>query len=157
LDKLRRHWPVLVLFTYFAIFITLSNQFDWDYFFTTAEVDLRAWLADHELPLWSYQFCGGVTRIGDPQAFGLSPLFLPVFLFGSYAKGTANKDSDVDVAVVIDGFEKMDEIKVMADFYSKTKKINSLMEPFCISYKDYRYAQPTSILAGIIRSGVLVK
>src|SRR5262249_14120688 len=44
----------------------------------------RSWLLNLELPLWSYQFCGGVTRAGDPQSFGLSPLFLPILMFGSF-------------------------------------------------------------------------
>src|SRR6185295_1294069 len=35
-------------------------------------------------PLWTYQVCGGVTRLGDPQSFGLSPLFAPILVFGSF-------------------------------------------------------------------------
>lgn len=71
-------------FVAFAGFVLLSNQFDWDHFLSAAEVDRRSWLLDLRPPLWSYQLCGGVTRAGDPQAFGLSPLFLPVLLFGSF-------------------------------------------------------------------------
>lgn len=66
-----------------ACFLLLVNVGDWDYFLTALEVDRRAWILDHELPLWSYQLCGGVTRIGDPQSYGLSPLFAPVLAFGS--------------------------------------------------------------------------
>jgi hypothetical protein len=68
----------------FIAAVLLCNAYDWDYFFSVNEVDRRAWLLDHRLPLWSYQFCAGVTRIGDSQAFGLSPLFLLVLLFGSF-------------------------------------------------------------------------
>jgi len=67
----------------FGLFLLLSNYHDWDLFLSFAEVDRRAWLSG-EIPIWSYQFCGGVTRIGNPQLFGLSPLFLPVFLLGSF-------------------------------------------------------------------------
>ena len=52
--------------------------------FSFNEVDRRSWVLDHRAPVWSYQLCAGVTRIGDPQAFGLSPLFLLVILFGSF-------------------------------------------------------------------------
>lgn len=79
-----------------------------------------------------------------------------IFLFGSYSKGTAKPDSDIDVGVVIDGLEKMDEIKVMSKLYEMTKKVNTLIEPFCISYKDYKKPLPTSIVGDIIKSGVTI-
>ncbi|MBS2029377.1 MAG: hypothetical protein JST54_15855 [Deltaproteobacteria bacterium] len=74
---------VLAFLAFFA-FVVASNDFDWDHFLTGAEVDRRAWVIDHEPPVWSYQLCGGVTRAGDPQAFGLSPLFLWVVPQGSF-------------------------------------------------------------------------
>lgn len=63
-------------------FLLTSHFFDWDQFYAFQEIDYRAWMVDHVLPLWSYQLCGGVTRLGDPQALGLSPLFGWVMLFG---------------------------------------------------------------------------
>jgi hypothetical protein len=63
--------------------VFLSNNHDWDQHFTMAEVDRRAWLLNHELPKWSYQLCGGATRIGDPISLGVSPLFTWVLAFGS--------------------------------------------------------------------------
>ncbi len=68
----------------FGIAVLLSNGYDWDAFLSFNEVDRRSWVLDLRPPLWSYQLCAGVTRIGDPQAFGLSPLFLLVVLFGSF-------------------------------------------------------------------------
>ncbi|MBN2357821.1 MAG: hypothetical protein JXR83_00105 [Deltaproteobacteria bacterium] len=67
-----------------AVLVVLSNGHDWDHFLTGFEVDLRSWLIDRTPPRWSYQLCGGVTRSGDPQAFGLSPLFVFALLFGSF-------------------------------------------------------------------------
>ncbi len=69
-------------FVFFALIILMSNQLDWDYFYTTAETDLRSLLIFGELPFWSYQFCAGTTRLGDPQALSLSPLFLFHLIFG---------------------------------------------------------------------------
>lgn len=68
----------------FGAYVVLCNDFDWDVFLSFSEVDRRAWVLDQRAPLWSYQLCAGVTRIGDPQGFGLSPLFLLVILFGSF-------------------------------------------------------------------------
>lgn len=79
-----------------------------------------------------------------------------IFLFGSYVSGTNRTDSDIDVAVVIDGLEKMDEIKVQSSLFEKTKKINTRIEPFCISYKDYLSPIPASIISKVIKSGINV-
>jgi hypothetical protein len=78
----KKYYPSIITIFIFFLFILQSNAFDWDYFFTTTEVERRSWL-DFELPLWSYQFCGGSTRIGDPQSMGLSPIFIFNILFGS--------------------------------------------------------------------------
>jgi hypothetical protein len=45
---------------------------------------VRSWLSDFRPPLWSYQLCGGITRIGDPQSFAFSPLFLFNIVFGTF-------------------------------------------------------------------------
>ena len=74
----------LAAFTAFTLMLFFSSSGDWDYFFSTAEADRRSWVIDHQPPLWSYQFCAGVTRSGDPQSFGLSPLFLPVLAAGPF-------------------------------------------------------------------------
>jgi hypothetical protein len=82
-----RHWFYrweAIAFAFFAVFVVLSNQDDWDFFLGTLEVDRRSWLLDGAAPLWSYQLCAGSTRIGDPQAFGLSPLFLVPLALGSF-------------------------------------------------------------------------
>lgn len=76
-----------IIFFFFCVlfgFLICSNLFDWDYFFTTIEVDLRGWFTDHHIPMWSYQFCAGSTRIADPQSFAMSPFFIFPFLFGSF-------------------------------------------------------------------------
>src|SRR2546426_3133949 len=46
------------------------------------DVDLSIWVNEHTIPDWSYQFCGGSSRIADPQAYSASPLFLAVVACG---------------------------------------------------------------------------
>lgn len=77
-------WLTAATFLLFFCFISLTNHMDWDHFFTSAEADWHSWMIDHQLPLWSNQYCGGVTRLGDPQAFSLSLFFLPVLIFGPF-------------------------------------------------------------------------
>ena len=75
-------FPVLTL-ALLLLVILVRNGGDWDAYTAQIELDRRAWIFDHAPPLWSYQYCGGLSRIGDPQSFGLSPVFLLILLFGS--------------------------------------------------------------------------
>ena len=63
-------WALYVSMALVALCVVLltvfSNHYDWDAFYALAEVDYRAWWVDHELPLWSYQLCAGISRIADP-------------------------------------------------------------------------------------------
>jgi len=68
----------------FSFFILISNSFDWDYFLTTIELDLRSYLVFQEFPSWNYFLCGGAPRAADPQSYALSPLFLLPMIFGSF-------------------------------------------------------------------------
>lgn len=82
-EKTQKYFDTL-FFLFFAIILVRSNHFDWDHFLSFFEVERRSWLLNFEPPLWSYQACGGSSRIGDPQAFGLSPLFIFILVFGSF-------------------------------------------------------------------------
>jgi len=75
---------IVATFVLISGYVVFCNWFDWDLFLSFSEVDRRSWLLDGEPPRWSYQLCSGISRIGDPQSFALSPLFLVVLLFGTF-------------------------------------------------------------------------
>ncbi len=56
-------------------------------------------------------------------------------MFGSYAKGTENEDSDIDIAVVSDDFD--DIYDCMADLMGMTWEIDARIEPHPIKKKDF--------------------
>ena len=58
-----------------------------------------------------------------------------IILFGSYAKGTENKDSDIDIAVISDDFD--DIYDCMATLMGMTWDIDARIEPHPIKKKDY--------------------
>ncbi len=58
-----------------------------------------------------------------------------IILFGSYAKGTANEDSDIDIAVVSDDFE--DIYDCMAVLMGMTWDIDARIEPHPIKTEDF--------------------
>jgi predicted nucleotidyltransferase len=61
-----------------------------------------------------------------------------VFLFGSFAKGNPHKDSDIDVAFVINHFEG-DFFKIIPPIHRLTEKIDFRIEPHII-VRDSDYA-----------------
>ena len=58
-----------------------------------------------------------------------------IIVFGSYAKGTENEDSDIDVAVISDDFE--DIYDSMAVLMGMTWDIDARIEPHPIKKKDF--------------------
>lgn len=60
-----------------------------------------------------------VVKIIDTQA---------VVLFGSYAKGTAKADSDIDIAVIVNGFSG-DYLEMSKQLYRLRRNISADIEP----------------------------
>ena len=58
-----------------------------------------------------------------------------IILFGSYAKGTENEDSDIDIAIVSADFD--DIYDCMAVLMGMTWDIDARIEPHPIRKKDY--------------------
>ncbi len=58
-----------------------------------------------------------------------------IILFGSYAKGTQNEDSDIDIAVISDDFD--DIYDCMAHLMGMTWNIDARIEPHPIKKKDF--------------------
>jgi predicted nucleotidyltransferase len=74
-----------------------------------------------------------------------------VYLFGSYAKGTANKDSDIDVALVVNSFDG-DYFDVIPPIWLLRESIDFRIEPHVIA-RDADYA---GFLDEIQRTGILI-
>ena len=73
-----------------------------------------------------------------------------VYLFGSYSKGIAREDSDIDVAVVVPKVED-DFLKTSSMLWMLTWNINTLIEPVLIEE-----GHPSPLYDEIMRTGVLV-
>ena len=58
-----------------------------------------------------------------------------IILFGSYAKGTENENSDIDIAVISDDFD--DIYDCMANLMGMTWDIDARIEPHPIKKKDF--------------------
>ena len=74
-----------------------------------------------------------------------------VYLFGSYAKGTANKDSDIDVALVVNSFDG-DYFDIIPQIWLLRESIDFRIEPHVIA-RNTDYA---GFLNEIQRTGILI-
>ena len=76
-----------------------------------------------------------------------------IILFGSYAKGTQNEDSDIDIAIIFSDFK--DIFDDMADLIGYTWKIDTRIEPHPISKEDYEKIA-TPFVQEVIDTGIKV-
>ena len=60
-----------------------------------------------------------------------------LILFGSYARGKANKESDIDLCIISSKFGKdtTDELQFLL---KKTRRIDTRIEPIPVSPQEYR-------------------
>lgn len=75
--------------------------------------------------------------------------FVKIILFGSYAKGTYNEDSDIDIAVILKDYNNLIDIQV--DLMRLRRKIDSRIEPHPFREKDFNITNP--LVSEIIKYG----
>jgi len=63
-----------------------------------------------------------------------------IYLFGSYAKGTFNDDSDIDIAVVFEDFDNLLEIQL--ELMRLRRKIDNRIEPHPFRERDFDRNNP---------------
>ena len=73
-----------------------------------------------------------------------------VYLYGSYSKGKARADSDIDVAVVVPEL-KDDFLKASALLWSLTWDVNTLIEPVLIDA-----SHPSPLYEDVLQTGVCI-
>ena len=74
-----------------------------------------------------------------------------VYMYGSYAKGYANPDSDIDVAVIVPEGVIVNKWRQWADICSDVRKVNVLIEP--VLMEDH---EDSMLYREVIRTGVVV-
>lgn len=77
-----------------------------------------------------------------------------MLLFGSYAKGTFHKDSDIDVAVVVDIADHSRRTDITSALLHYAWQIDSRIEPKTIFWDEYQNHETASILAEIVRTSI---
>ena len=75
--------------------------------------------------------------------------FVKIILFGSYAKGNFNEDSDIDIAVILKDYSNL--IDIQLDLMRLRRKIDSRIEPHPFREKDFDITNP--IVNEIVKYG----
>ena len=73
-----------------------------------------------------------------------------VYLYGSYSKGTAHKDSDIDVAVVVPKLNG-DWFSIVPPLWTHARKISTLIEPVIMETNEH-----SPLYDDVMRSGVAI-
>jgi predicted nucleotidyltransferase len=79
--------------------------------------------------------------------------FVKIILFGSYAKGNFNADSDIDIAVILKDYNNL--IETQLDLMRLRRKIDSRIEPHPFREKDFDITNP--IVNEIVKYGQDIK
>lgn len=66
--------------------------------------------------------------------------YADIILFGSYAKGTNNKESDIDIAVILKDFDN--PINIQLELMRIRRKIDSRIEPHPFRLADFNKTNP---------------
>ena len=77
------------------------------------------------------------------------------YLFGSYAKGVENLDSDIDIALIFDELNDSDKFDLQVQLMLLAAQIDSRIEPHPISKEDFDSSNPFAI--EIKRTGIEIK
>lgn len=65
-----------------------------------------------------------------------------IYLFGSYAKGTNQEESDIDIAVVLNEFEN--PLDIQLDLMRLRRGIDSRIEPHPFREEDFTIINPVA-------------
>jgi uncharacterized protein len=76
-----------------------------------------------------------------------------IILFGSYAKGNYNEDSDIDIAVVLKDYSNL--IDIQLELMRLRRKIDSRIEPHPFRESEFDFSNP--IVHEILKHGQEIK
>ena len=89
------------------------------------------------------QYALEVVKLLNPQA---------VVLFGSYAKGTAKADSDIDIAVILNNFTG-DYLEIYKQLYRLRRNISADIEPVLLDSSQ----DDSGFVTEVLKTGYILR
>ncbi len=78
------------------------------------------------------------------------------FLFGSYAKGNWNKDSDIDIAVFSEFFSDVDRTEAIAFLLDSALPYRMDIQPLAFDDKDFKNYHENPFINEILATGIKI-
>lgn len=75
-----------------------------------------------------------------------------VVLYGSYSRNEQTQDSDIDIAVIFNGFSG-DWLKASSDLWRMTEKADTIIEPVLLDVQN----DPSGFVQEVLRTGIEVQ
>jgi predicted nucleotidyltransferase len=91
-----------------------------------------------------------IAKLYAQKVKSLMPVSM-VVLYGSHARGTAGKSSDIDIAVVVDKFDG-DYLKTSAELFNLVRTINNRIEPVLLCRKNDK----SGFLENVLKYGKII-
>jgi predicted nucleotidyltransferase len=79
-----------------------------------------------------------------------------IVLFGSYARGTAYEQSDIDIAVISEDFEGVPMYRRQEIIADLTLRTDGRIAPIAYPLSEYRDPRQHSFLREVLRTGEIV-
>jgi predicted nucleotidyltransferase len=77
-------------------------------------------------------------------------------LFGSYAKGNWNAESDIDVAIFSEDFSAMDRVEAITFLLNKALPYNLDIQPLAYDDKDLAQERENPFIHEILNTGIKI-
>jgi len=91
-----------------------------------------------------------IAKLYARKVKSLMPVSM-VVLYGSHAKGTAGKNSDIDIAVIVDKFDG-DYLKISAELFNLVRFVNKRIEPVLLC-REY---DKSGFLENVLKNGKII-
>lgn len=91
-----------------------------------------------------------IARLYALKVKSLMPVSM-VVLYGSYARGAGQQNSDIDIAVVVDKF-RGDYLKASADLFNLVRSVNKRIEPVLLCRENDK----SGFLQNVLKHGKIV-
>lgn len=84
-----------------------------------------------------------------------SDKIIRIILFGSVARGDDNEESDIDILIISNEWEKIDSL-ITDEVFKVVLETEELISPYVLSEKQFNETKHFSFLTNVLREGVVI-
>ena len=85
-----------------------------------------------------------------------SDKIIKIILFGSVARGDDNEESDIDILIISNEWEKIDSL-ITDEVFKVVLETEELISPYVLSEKQFNETKHFSFLTNVLREGIVIR